>query len=155
MNQKIQHFDAFHIVGIAVETTNANGQAAQDMGALWGQFFAQQISNQIPTKLNDDLYAIYTDFESDYTGRYTAIIGHKVPMLNNIPEGLIGRTFPMGKYQHFEARGVMPAAVGTTWQQIWEQDKSLDRTYISDFDVYGIQSQNGDKSLVDIYVGVR
>lgn len=155
MNQKTQQFDAFHIIGIAVETTNANGQAAQDMGALWGQFFAQQIANQISTKLSDDIYMVYTDFESDYTGRYTAIIGHKVLTLNSIPEGLIGRTFPTGKYQHFEAKGAMPEAVGTAWQQIWEQDKSLNRAYIADFDVYGSKSQNEDKSLVDIYVGVR
>ena len=154
MNQKMQHFDAFHIIGIAIKTTNANGQAAQDMGALWGQFFAQQISNQISAKLSDDIYMVYTDFESDYTGRYTAIIGHKVPALNNIPERLIGRTFPAGKYQHFEAKGAMPEAVGTAWQQIWEQDKHLNRAYIADFDVYGSMSQNGDQSIVDIYVGV-
>jgi len=118
MNQKIQHFDHFYIIGIAVET-------------------------------------IYTDFESDYTGKYTAIIGHKVATLDAIPIGMVSKTIPSGKYQSFIAKGTMPAAVGITWQQIWAKGKTLNRAYQADFEIYGAKAQNGDNSLVNIYVGVR
>ncbi|MFK8301900.1 hypothetical protein ACI75Y_03225 [Capnocytophaga stomatis] len=30
----------FKIIGIAVRTTNANGQATTDLGKLWGQFMS-------------------------------------------------------------------------------------------------------------------
>ena len=41
--QNIQHLDAFNIIGISIETTNVNGQTAQDLGQLWGQFYSQNI----------------------------------------------------------------------------------------------------------------
>lgn len=155
MNQRLRQIDSFYIIGISTETTNKNGQASQDMGALWGDFFAQQVSNKIPNKISEDIYAIYTDYESDYTGRYTAIIGHKVNSLQQIPTGFIGKTLTPQKYQHFLAKGEMPVAVGITWNKIWNQEKTLNRSYIADFEIYSPRSQNGDKSEVDIYVGVK
>ena len=154
MQQNMQHLNRFYIIGIAIETTNANGQAAQDLGQLWEQFFAQQISTQLPTKLSDDIYAIYTDYESDYTGKYTAIIGHKVTALTDIPKGMVRKVIPSGNYQSFLAKGAMPAAVGATWQQIWAQDEVLNRAYQADFEVYGAKSQQGDESEVAIYIGL-
>lgn len=54
------------------------------------------------------------DLEKPRLARLIAT-GHKVSALNNILKGLISRIFPMGKYQYFEAKGAMPAAVGAAW----------------------------------------
>ena len=154
MKQPIQQLDAFNIIGIAIKTTNANRQAALDLGQLWEQFYSQHIIDQIPNKMGPEIYGIYTDYESDYQGNYTAIIGCKVLHLEEIPSGLIGKIIQGGRFQKFIAKGEMPAAVGSTWQQIWAVDHSLNRAYQADFEIYGAKAQNGVNSEVAIYVGV-
>lgn len=155
MNQQIEQLDDFNIIGIAIETTNENGQSSQDMSILWGRFFSEQISNQIPNKVNEDIYAIYTDYETDYKGRHTAIIGYKVKDLDNVPKDLIGRNFAAGNYKKFMAKGTMPTAVIKAWNEIWSKDHLLNRTYIADFEVYGAKAQSGADSEVAIYLGVK
>jgi len=110
--QNIQHLDAFNIIGIAIETTNAHGQAAQDLGQLWGQFYSQNIITQIPNKIGTEIYGIYTDFESDYRGKYTAIIGCKVSSLDDLPKGLIGRTIQGGTFQKYIAKEYLATNMG-------------------------------------------
>ncbi|MFJ1379138.1 GyrI-like domain-containing protein [Capnocytophaga canimorsus] len=142
------------IIGIAVRTTNANGQAATDLGKLWGQFMSDTIS-KIPNTISGEIISIYTDYESDYQGEYTAILGQKVSSLDEIPSGMIGREFPATKFQKFIAKGEMPNAVMQTWKTIWEQDEVLNRAYQYDFEVYGEKSQNGDESEVEIFISVK
>ncbi|NTE02179.1 AraC family transcriptional regulator [Agrobacterium tumefaciens] len=145
----------FKIIGISVETTNQNNQAATDLGQLWGRFYQKEIGKQIPNKESDDVYAIYTDYESDYTGRYTTIIGHRVSTLDIIPDGLTGREIKNDKLLRYIAKGEMPNAVVETWKEIWSNDIALYRTYHADFEVYGEKSQQGIDSEVEIYIGVR
>ncbi|WP_316805933.1 GyrI-like domain-containing protein [Pedobacter agri] len=145
----------FKIIGISTETTNQNNQSAIDLGKLWQRFYTEEISNKIPNKESDDVYAVYTDYESNYTGKYTTIIGQRVTTLDHIPDGLIGREIKNDKLIKYTARGEMPQAVVETWQEIWANDIALYRTYNADFEVYGEQSQQGDKSEVEIYIGVR
>jgi len=150
----MEQLPSFKIIGIAIETTNKNGQSAQDMGIIWGRFFSEEIAKKIPTKINDDIYAIYTNFETDYTGKHTAIIGYKVSDLANIPEGLTSITIPEGTYQKFIAKGMMPDAVIAMWKEIWEKDEDLNRSYQADFEIHGAKSQNGKNSEVDIFIGM-
>jgi len=145
----------FKIIGISVQTTNQNDQAATDLGQLWSRFYQEEISKQIPSKQSDDVYAIYTDYESDYTGSYTAIIGHRVSALDIIPNGLTGREIKNEKLLRYIAKGEMPNAVVESWQEIWANDIALYRTYHADFEVYGEKSQQGGDSEVEIYIGVR
>ncbi|ATA89704.1 GyrI-like domain-containing protein [Capnocytophaga stomatis] len=145
---------AFKIIGIAVRTTNANGQAATDLGKLWGQFMSDTIA-KIPNTISEEIIAIYTDYESDYQGAYTAIIGKKVSSLDEIPAGMIGREFPEAKFQKFIAKGQMPNAIMQTWKTIWEQEATLHRAYQYDFEVYGKKSQNGDESEVEVFISVK
>lgn len=56
---------AFKIIGIVVHTTNANGQAATDLGKLWRQFMSDIIS-KIPNTISEEIIAIYTDYESNH-----------------------------------------------------------------------------------------
>lgn len=145
----------FKIIGISAETTNQNNQAATDLGMLWKRFYSEEILNKIPNKESDNVYAVYTDYESDYTGSYTAIIGQRVSTLGNIPEGLVGREIKNEKLLKYKAKGEMPNAVVETWQEIWANDIALYRTYNADFEVYGEKSQLGENSEVEIYIGVR
>lgn len=142
-------------IGIQVETTNQNGQAAQDMGNLWGRFMGENLLSSIPNKASEDIFVIYTDYESDYQGEYTAMIGAKVSDLQNIPEGMIGREFPVQSFKKIVSKGEMPSALMETWQEIWQNDKNLNRFYLYDLEIYGSNSQNGKNSEVEIWLGVR
>ena len=114
---------ALKIIGIEIRTSNENGVAIEDLGKLWGQFFSENIASKIPNKISDNIYAVYTDYESDYKGKYTTIIGCEVDKLDNIPDGLIGREFASQKSKTFLAKGEIHKAVGETWSEIWEKDK--------------------------------
>ena len=149
-----QHITAFKIIGLSIETTNQDAQSAKDLGALWGKFYADGISTKISNRLSDDIYAIYTDYESDYREKMTAIVGYRVHNLETIPDGLVGREFEGGKHKRFIAKGNMPEAIIATWQQIWEADKTLGRRYTADFEIYGEKSQNGADSEVEVFIAV-
>lgn len=150
----MEKVESFKIIGIAVDTSNQNGQNAEDLGNLWGQFFADNLIEKIPNSNGNDILAIYTDYESDFRGNYTAILGLKVSSLEQIPDGLIGREFEAGNFKKFCAKGIIPNAVIDTWEEIWTDDKQLKRKYTYDFELYGPKSQNGENSEVEIYVAI-
>ncbi len=154
MESKVQ-IDDFNIVGITIRTTNKNGQAITDIGQLWSRFYADSILSKIPEIINDDIYSVYTDYQSDYKEAYTVIIGCKVKSLDNIPDGLTGLKIPEGKYWKFIAKGKMPNAVIDIWNEIWSKDKELKRKYTSDFEVYGPNSQNPEMAEIEIYIATE
>ncbi|QNF32462.1 AraC family transcriptional regulator [Adhaeribacter swui] len=144
--------DEFYIIGISVRTANANGQAQADIGALWSRFFNQNIISQIPDKVNNDLYCVYTDYESDYQGPYTTVLGCKVQSLQNIPDGLSGIPIPAANYQVYTSQGKLPDCVGQTWHYIWQHTQN--RKYTADFDVYGPEAQNPEAAIVKTYLSI-
>ncbi len=145
----------FKIIGISVRTTNKNNQSQQDLEKLWGKFFSENIIEKIPNKVSSNIITIYTDYKSDYTDEYTTIIGIPVSILDEIPNGLIGREFEEENFQKFTAKGEMPNAVVNTWMDIWQRDKELNRKYTYDFEVYGQNSRNGKNSEVEIYIATK
>lgn len=147
--------NGFKIIGISTRTTNKDNKAQQDLGNLWGQFFAENISDKIPNRVSNEILAIYTDYKSDFTEDYTTIIGIPVSTLDEIPQGLIGREFQPDNFKKYTAKGEMPNAVVNSWIDIWNKDKELNRKYTYDFEVYGEKSQNGKNSEVEIYVATN
>jgi len=151
----MEQVKSFKIIGIAIETTNENWKSAEDIGALWAKFINENIASKIPNKESEEIYAIYTDYESNFKGKYTTIIGQKVNSLKTIPAACVGREFQGAKYAKFLAKGVMPNAIVDIWKDIWDRDKDLRREYSADFEVYGEKSQNGKNSEVEIYIAVK
>jgi len=151
-NKKIEDFK---IIGISVETTNEKGQSVKDMGQLWQQFLTKQLSSKIPNTISPEVYALFTEYETDYTGNYRAIIGCKVSTLDSVPKGMIGWTFKGGNYRKFLAKGELPTSVVGVWQQIWKADNTLNRSYTTDFEVYGAKAQQGPNSEVEIYIAIQ
>lgn len=145
---------SFHIIGISIRTSNENEQASTDIPALWNKFFAEGILAKIPNKVNSNLHCIYTDYEKDHTAPYTTILGCQVENLKEVPDGLIGKTFPEANYEVFTAKGnLMEGAVYNEWTKIWNAD--ISRTFIADFEVYGEKSHNPENAEVDIFIGIR
>lgn len=150
--QKVK-IEPFQIIGISVKTTNAENQAAKDITAMWGKFMAENTQAKIPNKIDQTLYSLYTDYHGDHTQPYLAIVGCRVSNLDNIPEGMIGRTFEGGDYFKFVAQGdLTEGLVVKEWMKIWEMD--LDRKYTVDFETYGEKAQNPNSAEVDIFIAV-
>lgn len=146
---QVEQIESFKVIGISVETTNENGKAIEDLGALWQKFFHQNVSEKVPNKLSEDVYSLYTDYETDYTGKYTAIIGLRVSSLKSIPEGMIGREFNGGVYKKFITASEESDAVVDVWKEVWAKDKELNRQYTVDFEVH-------KKDLpAEVYIAVK
>lgn len=146
---------AFKIIGVSVRTTNENGQSSKNIGALWNTFMTEGILDKIPNKISNEIYSIYTDYESDHTKPYTTILGCKVENIDKIPEGMIAKTVDGGNYTKFVAKGDMTkgASVYKEWMKIWQMD--LQRTYTADFEVYGEKAQNPTDAEVDIFIATK
>jgi len=152
MDSQIITLEEFNVAGVSVRTTNQNGQSKKDIGQLWSRFISESIASKVADKVNGDIYCIYTDYESDYMGAYTAILGFKVDSVGNIAEGLITKTIPACSYQPFISMGKLPESVLNTWKYIWES--GIKRKYLADFDVYPPNSFSSGNPVVETYLSV-
>jgi predicted transcriptional regulator YdeE len=150
-NQKLE---SFSILGIAVRTTNENGQAGKDITALWNKFMSEGILEQIPNKVDNTIYCVYTEYEKDHTKPYTTILGCKVSNLDTIPNGMKGKKIDAGNYSKYIAKGnIAQGIVFEAWTKIWNSD--IKRAYTADFEVYGEKAQDPGKAEVDIFIAVN
>ena len=139
-----------NIVGLQVRTSNEDGRGAKDLGQLWEDFLQRTDILGLPERVDSLIYCIYTDYESNYTGEYTAVIGVEVKGEVQVPTQAVSRVFEGGKYEIFVAKGAMPQAVVETWQHIWANEAQLHRTYLYDYEVYGLKENE-----VSIFIGIR
>ncbi|MCK0159457.1 GyrI-like domain-containing protein [Allomuricauda sp. F6463D] len=146
--------EPFKIIGISIRTTNENGQASQEIAELWQRFMSENILSKIPNKIDNAVYSLYTEYESDHTKPYTAILGCKVENLDNVPNGMVGKSFDGGTYSKTTAKGdLMQGLVVNQWSKIFEME--LDRTYDADFEIFGEKAQNQADAEVEFYVGIK
>lgn len=146
--------EPFKVIGIAVRTTNENGQSAQDIGQLWGKFMAEGIAEKIPNKIDASVCSIYTNYQGDQTEPYDTILGCKVSSIEKVPDGMVAQAFDGGTYGKFISKGdLTKGVVFGTWAEIWQKD--LDRVFTADFEVYGEKSQNPIDAEVDVLVAIK
>ncbi|SOE19691.1 Predicted transcriptional regulator YdeE, contains AraC-type DNA-binding domain [Spirosomataceae bacterium TFI 002] len=140
-------------IGISVRTSN-DQEAVADIPNLWQRFMSEGILAQIPNKINDTIYSIYTEYEGDHTQPYTTILGCEVTSLDEIPAGFKSCEVPESEYAKFTETGNMTEGfIINVWMKIWKLD--LNRTYQADFEVYGEKAQNPANAEVDIYIGIN
>ncbi|UHO39773.1 AraC family transcriptional regulator [Chryseobacterium capnotolerans] len=146
--------EPFMVIGIAVRTTNENEQAAKDIPVLWEKLMKENVLENIPNKIDNTVYSIYTDYEKDHTKPYTTLLGCKVENLDHVPEGMIGKSFEGGNYIKFTAKGnLADGLVINEWFKIWNME--LGRTFTADFEMYGEKAQNPSDAEVDILIAVQ
>src|ERR1700744_74506 len=121
------------VAGIAIRTTNEDGKSQTDIGSLWTKFMDENIAGQIEAKVSADIYCVYTDYENDHTGWYTAVLGCEIPGPDEA-DGMFTALIPKGTYRVYKPSGQFPNCVANTWRQIWEDESP--RNYIADFDLY-------------------
>ena len=113
-----------------------------------------KVLEAIPNKIDNTVYSIYTDYESDHTKPYTTILGCKVETLNTIPDGMVGKSFGGGNYVKLSAQGdLTKGLIVNKWSEIREMD--LERVFTADFEVFGEKAQNPTDAEIDFLIAVK
>src|SRR5262245_13715393 len=111
----IERDTALTIVGIGARTSLAT--AAKDIPALWQRFFTEALPVLAP-KNDQAIYAVYCDYQSNWQGEYTMILG--VERRAPVPE-MRSVSLPSGSYARFHAKGDPAQVVWSTWSDINER----------------------------------
>lgn len=152
-NYTIVQKPALIVIGIECRTSNAPEDGPQDIPKLWEQFYVEEISNQIPNKISDEVIALYCDYEGDHTQPYSLVIGCPVESLKDVPEGMVAKIIPAGSYAVFRAVGEYPSSLIKAWGNIWQTD--LKRTYTGDYEWYGDKFISGSPKEVEVFIAVE
>ncbi|MBU0695260.1 MAG: effector binding domain-containing protein [Bacteroidetes bacterium] len=143
---------AFKLIGLKLnhKTTNEGGQSGIDCGNLWQKFETENFVANIPDKLSEEIYAVYYEYEGDYTKPFSYFIGCKVKIDAEVPQGMDHLIIPSGNFTKVLSKGIMPDCVANSWKDIWNSD--IDRAYNYDFEVYDERSKDWSNAAVEIFV---
>ena len=136
------------ILGRELRTSNDVG--FETIPPFWGAFYGYGGASQIPGRLSDDIYAVYTNFENEgvnNNGVYSLVIGCLVAADSSGTDGLIIVTVPVSDRVVFPVESGRPDLAGVEWQEIWAMTE-LGNTYLADFERY---SADGS---IEISIGV-
>jgi len=149
----IKEIPAKTVIGISRRTSNADGRSTKDIMAAWTAFLQTNASAKIKSRsLPPTMYAVYSDYVSDWRGEYAYLIGAGVTRAGTVPEGMEVRKIPAQTYAIFNAKGQMPDEVLAVWSQVWLSE--LPRTYTFDFEVYDQRFTRPKAKEVDICIAV-
>ncbi|RJL30350.1 GyrI-like domain-containing protein [Bailinhaonella thermotolerans] len=143
----------FFVVGYAVRTSNAAeaDPARALLPALWGRASQPGAFAHVPGRMDENLYAVLTDYESDHRGAYTQIVGVAVTSPAAIPENLVAVRVPAARCLRLSARGPMPQALLDTWAEVWkhtESGGSPARSFTTDVEIHHEEG-------ADLYLAIR
>lgn len=138
------------VVGLPLRTTNKDNHAMEDIKKLWEVFFASSLGNKIKGKISDEIFALYYDYESDFQGAYSYLLGYLVDADAPVPEGCVVKEIPAANYSFFAARGKLPETCIQLWETIW--NSPIPRAYTCDIEMYAMKSAT-DADL-KIYIAV-
>ncbi|WP_406313077.1 effector binding domain-containing protein [Streptosporangium sp. NBC_01639] len=140
------------VVGHAVRTSNADETepGRGRLGALWARAGVPGAFAHVPGRVDENIYAVLTDYESDHHGAYTQIVGVAVRTAAALPEGMVAVRVPRSQALKLEARGPMPGALQEAWQRVWKHTESggtPPRAFTTDVEIH-------HPAGVDLYVAV-
>ena len=150
---KLKTMPEFTVVGVTRRTCNADGRSIADIPAVWKDFLTKNAGAKIKNRaIPPTMYAVYSDYEKDWTKEYNFLIGCGVTRAPDVPEGMAVRRIPAQTYAHFVAKGEMPQSLLEVWSGVWLSD--LPRTYTFDFEVYDQRFTRPKDKEIDVYVAV-
>ena len=151
MNYTIEKEKEKYFIGLELRTNNE--ECSQTMPAHKERFFKENVCAKIPKKLNNNILALYTDYEGDYTQPYSWVLGCEVSSLDDVPHGLVGKVIPASLYAVFTTQGEFPQGLISAWQSVWKAN--LSRSYTSDFEVYCSDFHPQKNPEVKVYIAVE
>lgn len=146
----LEKLTAFDVVGISA-VISGREKAAEEINVLWETFFKQSTGQSVENRVDDVIYAVYSDYEGDHTKPYRLTIGYKI---KGAPEGSLHHVqVREADYAMMGAVGAQPKALIETWEAVWSSD--LDRRFETDFEVYGQRFFEEGVHEVLVAVGVN
>jgi CubicO group peptidase (beta-lactamase class C family)/predicted transcriptional regulator YdeE len=160
MNPKVMEHDGFTMVGISARTSNAKERTADGViGRQWMRLFQEGVIDKIPNKADGSIVAVYTDYAGDHEGEYTYVLGARVTSEAGVPDGMVAKKIPAGKFAVFTTdRGPGPQVVPAAWMKINSLPQSAvggNRTYRADFEIYDERAKDPQNLQADVYVGIK
>jgi predicted transcriptional regulator YdeE len=150
---------AFTVTGIEAHTTNAKEAAGNGIiPKQWQKFFVEGILQQIPDRIDANIYAVYSDYASDHNGEYSFLIGAKVKDGTTPPSGMVAKHVQAGNYAVLTSdKGTLPKVVPAAWMKIFdlEDEGKLKRSYQTDFELYDERAKDPQDGQIDIYIGLK
>lgn len=146
----------FYLMGFEARTNNKAEMAGTGIiSKMWEQVFKENLKEKITAPLSDEIYAVYSNYESDENGDYDYFVGYKVKDLNHIPQGLKGMKVLAGPYRKFETKkGAVYQVVPEMWLNIWKE-LSGKRAFKTDFEIYGDKAKDPNNAVVEIFIGTK
>jgi predicted transcriptional regulator YdeE len=158
---KVVHQTAFSVIGITIRTNNAK-EASSDgvIGKQWQKFFQEGVPEKIPGRVDNNFYALYSDYANGHSGEYSVTIGSRVADGTPVPAGLVLKTVPAGNYAVVTSeKGPVAKVVVAAWQRVWEMEDKHEfaspRAYKTDFELYDQRGADPQNSQVDLYIGLK
>lgn len=152
MNYEIVKLEEKKLAGFSARTSNSDPTMNETIGGLWDKLFGTGTFFTMKNKVNEYSIGLYSDYENGCMGKYDITVGCEVSDFNDMPEGMIQKTIPSGKYAKFVIIGDMKDAVCKAWSEIWQTP--LDRTYTGDFEEY-ISSEADGTAEIHIYIAIK
>lgn len=125
------------IAGVSTITSNEAAFNQNTIGKLWDDFFKNPIKEKITDILSSSVFAVYSDYEDGYKGKYKITIGYAVNDSIKIPNELTTVTIPSGKYKSFNSKSRAPEDIVDIWKTIWQIDRNIFQpNFITTFEEY-------------------
>lgn len=148
----VDRIPGFKVVGVSAVISGGEAASA-DIEALWKEFFARKISDNIEVADNDAIMAVYSEYEGkDRTKPYRLTIGYELSEGQEVPDGLFGVDIQEDEYALIRAGGEQPKVMNEAWETI--KDSDLKCCFRTDFEVYGPDFPEEDEHEVLIAVGI-
>lgn len=141
------------VVGIECRTSNAPNAGPNDIPKHWARFQQENIIDQIPNKVSNEVIALYCDYDGDYTQPYSFVLGCCTNILDDIPAGMVAKLVPAGSYAVFSSTGEYPKSLINTWGKIWQTN--LKRTYTGDYEIYKKEFNPANSKGLDVLIAVE
>jgi len=144
---ELKYIKGFTVTGLSTRTQNSNefSKETAKIPNLWHRFYSRDLV------ANENIYGVYSDYESDANGLYTVTAG--VTSEHAPTDTEMGSvSIPEGNYLVFQGKGAMPLAVIQTWGQVWEYfaaENQYQRSFSCDFEAY-----KGSEEVA-IYIGIK
>ncbi|MFF2911627.1 GyrI-like domain-containing protein [Paenibacillus sp. NPDC057934] len=160
MHTQIVHKPEITLTGISARTTNVEEAGPNGViPGLWEQFSQVNLAEATGTSNPHLTYGLYTDYESDFTGAYTILIGHESGNdASHKENGFAHVAVPESNYMVFTTtKGPMEEVVPQAWTEIWQyfKDSLEKRTYTGDFELYDASKFDAAGVEVQIYISIK
>ena len=153
MQRAILKRDAFQVMGIELQTSNHGKRSHREIPEHWDRFYGDQIHKRIPGRVDDTVYALYTNYHAGQRGQYSLVLGYQVSPDFTVPKDLVTHTVPAARYAVFTASGSYPDSILKTWEHIWNTD--LPRAFTGDFEIYDPGYVESDWPEVPVYIALE